>query len=99
MRSEKEKDLKKTYRVCVFKVAAIFLSRYGFSTLCCIIFSSGYGEGMAGFVWGMQLARAACMRCHRTKCPLLTAFLLLFLVPAGHWQSNTFLPEGVIVGF
>jgi hypothetical protein len=41
------------------------------------------------------LARAACVRCHGTKCPLLMA-LFLFL---SSFRRVTFLPEGVIVGF
>ena len=40
----------------------------------------------------VKLARAACVRCYGTKCPLLTAFF--FPSP-----TVTFLPEGVIVGF
>ena len=40
-----------------------------------------------------KLVRAACVRCHGTKCVLLTAFF--FSLSA--WV--TFLPEGVIVGF
>ena len=43
-----------------------------------------------------KLARAACMRCHGTKCPLLTAFFLSFFFSS---PTLTFLPEGVIVGF
>ena len=36
------------------------------------------------------------MRCHGTKCPLLTAFLSLSFF---HSEVVPFLPEGVIVGF
>jgi hypothetical protein len=50
------------------------------------------------FLWQTEglydkLVRAACVRCHRTKCPLLTAFFLLSSL------CFTFLPEGLIVGF
>ena len=41
----------------------------------------------------LLLVRAACVRCHGTKCPLLTAFFLFLSLRV------TFLPEGVIVGF
>ena len=40
-----------------------------------------------------KLVRAACVRCHGTRCPLLTA-LFLFLSS----EVVTFLPEGVSVG-
>ena len=41
----------------------------------------------------IKLVRAACVRCHGTKCPLLTAFVPFFLS-----VCITFLPEGVFVG-
>ena len=40
--------------------------------------------------------RAACVCCHGTKGPLLTAFFLLFLFLS---PTLTFLQEGVMVGF
>ena len=40
-----------------------------------------------------ELARAACVICHRAKCALLTAFFSLSL------PAVTFLTEGVIVRF
>ena len=43
------------------------------------------------------LVRAACVRCHGTKCPILAAFFLFFFFLLTN--SLTFLPEGVIVGF
>jgi hypothetical protein len=44
--------------------------------------------------------RAACMCCHRTKCPLLTVFFLfLYFSIFLSSPTLTFLQEGVIVGF
>ena len=37
----------------------------------------------------VKLVRAACVRCHGTKCPLLTALFLFLFSP-----TLTFLPEG-----
>ena len=44
-----------------------------------------------------KLVRAACVRCHGTKCPLLTAFFSL-LSSLSLSPDVTFLPERVIVG-
>ena len=41
----------------------------------------------------VNVGPSGCVRCHGTKCPLITAFFSL-LSP-----DVTFLPEGVIVGF
>ena len=50
-----------------------------------------------------ELVQAACVRCHETKCPLLTALFLFisssFFLSFFLSTSLTFLPEGFIVGF
>ena len=56
-----------------------------------------------------KLVRAACMRCHGTKCPLLMALCNITPMNCNITPMNTnitpmnevvtFLPEGVIVGF
>ena len=43
------------------------------------------------------LVRAACVRCHETKCPLLTAFFSPLSLSLS--APVPFLPEGVIVKF
>ena len=45
------------------------------------------------------LVRAACMRCHGTKCPLLTAFFFFSFSLSSSSEVVTFLPEGVIIWF
>ena len=42
----------------------------------------------------LTLVRAACVCCHGTKCPLLTAFFLSFFLST----CVTFLPGGVLLG-
>ena len=51
-------------------------------------------QNVVAILNGILLVRAACVRCHETKCPLLTAFFSILLS-----EVVTFLPEGVIVGF
>jgi hypothetical protein len=45
--------------------------------------------------WNLHPLLAACVRCHGSKCPLLTLLFLLLLL----FGNVTFLPEGVIVEF
>ena len=45
-----------------------------------------------------KLVWATCVRCHGTKCPLLTGFFF-FLYLSLSSASVSFLPEGVIIGF
>jgi hypothetical protein len=51
------------------------------------------GEEGVRFMNIEQLVRVGCVRCHRSKCPLLMVFSSLRSAPF------TFLPEGVIIGF
>jgi hypothetical protein len=53
--------------------------------------------GFQNFAWGFKLAQSACMRCHGTKSPLLTAFLLLLLLSL--LLPLLFSQRVVIVGF
>ena len=52
--------------------------------------------GVRDAITPIELAWAACVRCHGTKCPLLTAFFFFFFLSS---PAVTFLPEGVIVRF
>ena len=53
------------------------------------------GESTLECLSPIHWVRSACVRCHKTKCPLTAFFFSLSLLSA----SLTFLPEGVIVGF
>jgi cell division protein FtsW (lipid II flippase) len=43
-----------------------------------------------------KLARAACVRCHGTKCPLLTALFLFFLSAGLLFSKEDFGPSGCV---
>ena len=61
-------------------------------------FYSHYTESVDVWTVGI-LVRAAYVRCHGTKCPLLAMLFLFFLLSFSLSARVTFLPEGLIVGF
>ena len=102
-----EKDTKKE-EIRVSRIIADILMRLdwqsGLYLVICVLFyifinlrtvlCGHFVDKPAKVYMGEQLARAACVRCHETKCPLLMAFFSLLLT-----EVVTFLPEGVNVGF